>query len=155
MMVWKMHVVCATGGIMKKFVFASLLLTIALSVDIARAETYRWTDDAGNMQFTDNPASVPSRFRSRLTVDEDITLENPEVRESVAECRRKAAELERLDREASRGREKERLVRENRERAEQAALKAGADRSNGGKKTAYATKQFSTTSRYVKGRPTT
>lgn len=138
---------------MKKFVFTSLLLTLALEVDIAPAETYRWTDEAGNMQFTDNPASVPTRYRSRMTVDEDITLANPEVRESVAEGRLKAAELERQDRQASRLREKERLARENRERTEEAALKARSGGSNNGKQTAALTKTVVTPSR--KARPAT
>jgi small-conductance mechanosensitive channel len=63
---------------------------------------------------------VPARYRNRLEVGEDITLDNPAVREEVAQRRQLAAELERQEQAASRQRQEERRVQEGRERADQA-----------------------------------
>jgi len=42
----------------------------------AQAETYRWTDDAGVVHFSDNYDKIPSRFQKRATVESDMSSVN-------------------------------------------------------------------------------
>ena len=84
------------------------------------ADTYSWQDSSGNTHFSDNPASVPGGRGGKVTVGEDITLENPEVRESVAEGRRRTAELQREDRLKQQERDRARRLREQQELQAQA-----------------------------------
>ncbi len=67
-----------------------LLALVVLSGD-AWGETYRWIDSRGEMHFTDNLASVPKQYRQQAATGDDITLEDPDVRASVANDRRRAA----------------------------------------------------------------
>lgn len=47
------------------------------------AETYKWTDDQGVINFTDDPARVPSKYRSRVETRADITIRNRTVRQDL------------------------------------------------------------------------
>ena len=96
------------------------LLTILALAAAAPAETYRWTDAAGNIHFSDNPASVPAGMRSKISVGEDITLESLEVRESVAEGRKLATELQNRDRLQKQERDRAQRAQEQQNRRTQA-----------------------------------
>jgi hypothetical protein len=76
--------------------------------------TYRWTDDHGNLCLSDNLANVPQKMRSRVQVEDDITMDNPEVRLDVEQGRKRAAEIAQQE-------HAQKLVRE-RERTEQETL---------------------------------
>src|SRR5262245_28319895 len=39
---------------------------IWVSVTPALAQLYRWTDDAGKIHITDNPATIPPAYRDRI-----------------------------------------------------------------------------------------
>lgn len=91
----------------QRFLLAAALLVTVLSAG-ASAETYKWTDAGGNCHFTDNLASIPKSARGAVTVDADITLADPDVRQEVEEGMRTAAILER---------ETARRNRESRQRA--------------------------------------
>jgi len=49
-------------------IFILLLLAV---VGSAQAEIYRWTDDQGVINFTDDYAQVPPRYRSRVVIESD------------------------------------------------------------------------------------
>ncbi|MDD2582496.1 MAG: DUF4124 domain-containing protein [Desulfuromonadaceae bacterium] len=53
-----------------------LPLLILCSAAVADAETYKWTDDQGVVSFTDDPALIPSRYRSKALKGEDNTSRN-------------------------------------------------------------------------------
>jgi hypothetical protein len=39
----------------------------------AQAETYRWTDDAGVIHFADDYDKIPSRYRQKVTIENDMS----------------------------------------------------------------------------------
>ena len=43
-----------------------LLIAIVLLASLAHAEVYKWQDDNGAMHFTDNPFSVPVKYREKV-----------------------------------------------------------------------------------------
>ena len=43
------------------------LLLILCGATMVNAETYRWTDTRGVISYTDNPALIPARYRSKAT----------------------------------------------------------------------------------------
>ena len=40
----------------------------------AQAETYRWTDDAGVVHFSDSYDKIPARYQQKATVENDMSL---------------------------------------------------------------------------------
>ena len=52
-------------------VSALLLGRIMLFVPAASAEIYSWTDDSGNMHFTDRSESIPKKYRDKIEVNDD------------------------------------------------------------------------------------
>lgn len=48
---------------MKRTIILTLL--VLCSAAMADAETYKWTDGQGVVSFTDNPALIPHRYRSK------------------------------------------------------------------------------------------
>jgi hypothetical protein len=74
-----------------------LPLLILCSAALADAETYKWTDDKGVVSFTDNPALIPSRYRSKALRVEDNTIRSPREQEE----KRLQDELETPDRAQS------------------------------------------------------
>ncbi len=58
---------------MKRTILLSLL--VLCSAAVADAETYNWTDDQGVVNFTDDPAQIPAKYRSKaLKKVKDITV---------------------------------------------------------------------------------
>ena len=56
-----------------------VLMAVILSVWVAgfaQAETYRWTDDAGVVHFSDNYAKIPFRYQQKATVENDMSSVN-------------------------------------------------------------------------------
>lgn len=49
----------------------------------ANAQTYRWTDSQGVIHFTDSYESIPAPYRHNVVQEEDITIQNPRIREEV------------------------------------------------------------------------
>ena len=52
-------------------ILALILSAGILFVHIVNAEVYSWTDESGNMHFTDNPMVVPGKFKEKVQVRED------------------------------------------------------------------------------------
>jgi Domain of unknown function (DUF4124) len=100
-----------------KLFYVIIITALAMSATggTAMAETYHWEDSQGNLHFSDNPASVPPAQRARVRVTDDITTSNPEVRASLEETQKRAAQIEREDRYQDR----QRRVREARDEQEQ------------------------------------
>ena len=57
---------------MKQICAASLLLLISLS--LASAETYSWTDDAGTVHFTEDMGRIPMEMRSKARVVDAVPV---------------------------------------------------------------------------------
>ena len=70
---------------MKRAIILSLL--VLCSAAVANAETYKWTDDQGVVSSTDDPAQIPSRYRSKALKVEDI----PMTRQSAVTAPRNVA----------------------------------------------------------------
>ncbi|BBA69925.1 DUF4124 domain-containing protein [Geobacter sulfurreducens] len=62
-----------------------VLLLVAVLVQPALGETYRWVDERGTVNFTEDPGKVPKKFRKKVTVITDPGSVAPEVVESVEE----------------------------------------------------------------------
>lgn len=55
---------------MNKYNLIRLLMAfcwLSFSISVAHAQTYKWTDEHGRVSFTDDPSSVPEKYR-RSTV---------------------------------------------------------------------------------------
>ena len=66
---------------MKRSVIILALLLFCAAVTYA--ETFKWIDDQGVVNFTDNPRRVPSKYRGKVKKSEDITIRNPKVRQEL------------------------------------------------------------------------
>jgi hypothetical protein len=53
------------------------LLLALMSVGTSGAETYKWTDNHGVVSFTDDPALIPSRYRSKAQKVKDVNVLSP------------------------------------------------------------------------------
>ena len=80
-----------------------MLVTAGLS---AHAETYRWVDARGDVNFTDDPDAIPPEYRKKVETRKDITTRDPEVRASVENDTKRAQAIR--DEAANRARERER-----------------------------------------------
>jgi Domain of unknown function (DUF4124) len=65
----------------------ALTLLAALSVN---AETYSWTDDKGVVSFTDDPTSIPPKYKAKAKKSEDITIRNPKVQQELRDQEERA-----------------------------------------------------------------
>jgi hypothetical protein len=65
----------------------SLILILLLALPLAAgAATYSWTDEAGTVHFTDNPGSVPKKFRKKIRlIDNEQALPPVTVPEQKTE----------------------------------------------------------------------
>lgn len=54
-----------------------LAITFAGASAPADAETYTWTDETGTVNFTDNPSSVPRKYRKKLKRIQDVPSDEP------------------------------------------------------------------------------
>jgi cobalamin biosynthesis Mg chelatase CobN len=61
---------------------------LALLAPVASAEVYRWEDENG-MNFTDDPASVPEKYREKVPAETTEQIENPTPQIRVEATRRK------------------------------------------------------------------
>ncbi len=55
-----------------------LILTVFLFSTNVQAALYQWTDDRGVINFTDNPDSVPAKYRKRVKKRPSINMEGDE-----------------------------------------------------------------------------
>jgi len=51
--------------------FLVVFALILVSSTVASGQLYEWTDDRGNVSYTDNPDSVPAKYRSRAKVRDE------------------------------------------------------------------------------------
>lgn len=77
---------------MKRTLLA-FLLTLSAALPAA-ADTYQWTDGKGVVHFTDDPSTIPPRYRRKAKVSEDITINNPKVLNEIQEQQEKARKEE-------------------------------------------------------------
>jgi len=68
-----------------------LMLFSALSVN---AETYTWTDDKGVVSFTDDPTSIPLKYKGKAKKGDDITIRNPKVQQELKDQEERARQEE-------------------------------------------------------------
>lgn len=63
-----------------------LLLTAVLLLisQPASGQLYEWTDENGSVNFTDNPDSVPAKYRNRVRTRESVDNEAPKAVEKPA-----------------------------------------------------------------------
>lgn len=50
---------------------ALLLWGLMSSAPAANAETYSWTDESGNLHFTDRPETIPKKLKAKIEVSDD------------------------------------------------------------------------------------
>jgi len=58
------------------------------------AETYRWTDDQGVVNFTDSLEAVPAKYRHKVLKGPDITTRDPRINEEVKQQEERARQEE-------------------------------------------------------------
>ena len=61
--------------------FLVVFALILASSTVASGQLYEWTDDRGNVSFTDNPDSVPAKYRSRAKVRDETMKAKDETSE--------------------------------------------------------------------------
>ena len=61
------------------------LLIFCCSAAAADGGTYKWTDDQGVVSFIDNPALIPSRYRSKAVKSKDDISHDPKVLQELRE----------------------------------------------------------------------
>ena len=54
---------------------AVFIILVLLAANVALADVYEWTDTGGVVHFTDNPESVPPRYRDRIRHRESISAQ--------------------------------------------------------------------------------
>jgi hypothetical protein len=54
------------------------------------AATYRWIDDQGVVNFTDNLEAVPTKYRHKVLKGPDITTRDPRISEEVKQQEERA-----------------------------------------------------------------
>jgi hypothetical protein len=69
----------------KTVIIISLLVLLA---SVASAEVYRWEDENG-INFTDDPASVPEKYREQVPTEATEQIESPAPQVRVEATRRK------------------------------------------------------------------
>ena len=52
--------------------YLMLIFLVMLPEMPALAETFEWKDDAGGVHFTDNPESIPAKYRNRVRERESV-----------------------------------------------------------------------------------
>ena len=69
-------------------------VALCCTVTGASALTYRWTDDNGEVNFTDSLETVPARYRHKAVKEPDITTSDPRIREEVRQQEERARQEE-------------------------------------------------------------
>ena len=65
-----------------------IICLLALLAPVASAEVYRWEDENG-MNFTDDPASVPEKYREKVSAEATEQIKDPAPLVRVEATRRK------------------------------------------------------------------
>lgn len=105
---------------MRLSVVSSILFSLVAPMPVS-AETFHWVDDQGTMHFSDNPpANLPRTKRTKVQVRNDISINNPDGRESIKESQRHVNEAAIADHEKTR----QRWLREAAEEQERKAYQA-------------------------------
>jgi hypothetical protein len=73
---------------------AIVLVLVLCSVPSVNAETYRWTDDKGVANFSDDPGMIPAKYRLKAQKGEDITIRSPKVQQELKEQEERARQQE-------------------------------------------------------------
>jgi hypothetical protein len=63
----------------------AIAITVLCSVMSANADTYKWTDDKGVVNFADDPGLIPPKYRAKAKKGEDITISSPKVQQELKE----------------------------------------------------------------------
>ncbi len=74
-----------------------IFLLMVLFAIPAGAETYKWVDSQGNVNYTDDPASIPHKYRKKAKIvgaEEEAPAESGEVKEQPAKKARGGGEAE-------------------------------------------------------------
>jgi len=53
----------------------TITLGLLLHSQLAHAEIYKWVDEKGTVHFTEDPATIPEKYREKVksrTTDEDL-----------------------------------------------------------------------------------
>jgi hypothetical protein len=58
------------------FLFLMMVLTVAAPVS---AETYKWIDDRGTVNFTEDYSQIPKKYRKKTRMIGDVGASSPEV----------------------------------------------------------------------------
>jgi hypothetical protein len=79
--------------IVMKLLFVSAVMILASSL-ICNAQTYRWTDGAGVIHFSDTLESVPPKYRKKMITKPDITIRDPKIMEEMKQQEQRALQEE-------------------------------------------------------------
>lgn len=79
-------------------IIALLVATILLLPLPVGAEIYKWTDASGNLHFTDDPATIPKKYRKSVIVDTDsggnsAVMQEVDNQKTIEALERKQAEM--------------------------------------------------------------
>ncbi|KAB0671830.1 DUF4124 domain-containing protein [Oryzomonas sagensis] len=68
------------------------MAAIALCCTVAggNAQTYRWIDDQGVVNFTDSLEAVPAKYRHKVLKGPDITTRDPRIKEEIQQQEERA-----------------------------------------------------------------
>ena len=133
---------------MAQWIFV-LLVLVATPITVSAASTFKWTDSDGVVHFTDNYQRVP-RSGVKVEKGEDISMNNPAVRErngkyaasaAVMEAEeQRRAQLRRAEEEKEEADQQAKVAQEQRAKAEEEEKKKAAENAEkkhhyGGKNT--------------------
>ncbi len=106
---------------MKSSLFLCFLL---IATSLVYAETYKW-EDANGMHFTDNPTSIPEKYRAKALggTDEGISVVKPPVGSLPPQQNNPIADLEYLRKMEQANSERNRIAADS-IKSQQSALKA-------------------------------
>lgn len=138
----------------KPLFFFLILLVIVVTAAIGRAEIYKWVDDKGTTYFTEDPSTIPEKYRGvtkSRTTEEDLMTPAEKLKAKKEQEKRVKEGIESDRKEHERSLEEEKLRRATRDyeekqyeikleqeklkkKAEEAARKEQEERENAYKK---------------------
>jgi hypothetical protein len=62
-----------------------VLIVLCLAAGSAAAETYKWVDDKGTINFTEDYSKIPKKYRKKVKVKRDIGESTPEAATTAGE----------------------------------------------------------------------
>jgi Domain of unknown function (DUF4124) len=72
-----------------KICYGVFVLLILWTAALTGAETYKWTDDKGTVSFTDDPALIPSRYRSNALTVKDASKRSLKAHKNIKKKKEK------------------------------------------------------------------